>query len=145
MLDFLAEAQAQTQLNNQEHEIQEVIKNVEKVAGQAGSVNVSLYALVGWVVIVTLALVAIAFVTFRRWRSNYSPDGLSRSSDSNSSGSLSDITGSSMGSTMDVSQASTSGLNNGGFEDEAPVDIRIADTASPSVHAPHRPAGVTKL
>jgi len=117
------------------------IDNIEKeilnAGATQGTLQTSMIALVAWVVIVTLALVAIAVVTFRRWRNNYSPgDNLSRSSgDSNSSGSLSDIT--EPGSTLDFSQPSTSGASNGGFDD---LDIRIADTASPSVHAPNRPS-----
>ena len=71
------------------------------LTSSVGTLNTGVVALLAWVVVMTLALVAIAIVVFRRWRTqsqSFDTGSISDLSSGASSGDLSDITSTNSGS-----------------------------------------------
>ena len=101
--------------------------------GTVSNIKVSMIIMVAWVIIVTIALVIIGVLSFRRWRRDYFLDGQSTSDGQSSSAADTDSElGSNLGTEMGMDSASsTGGLSNSGFEaDDVPQGV--------SVHRPHQ-------
>ncbi len=118
-------------------------QEVAATATKYNAVTASLYTLVGWVIIVTIALVVIGIISFRKWRRDYFLDTQSttassdRSESQSSAGDFSDLS-SSLNVMMETgSLASVPPLDDSGGEDnegyEADCNAATIQTSLASV------------
>lgn len=104
---------------------------VNGVLGSVANIKFSLIAMVLWVIIVTIALVVIGVLSFRRWRSHYFLDAQSHSDSSGSSAADTDSElGSNLGTEMGMDSGldgtSSRGMSNSAFEGEdAPQPVGV--------------------
>ena len=95
------------------------------MVGTVGTLSMAMIALLAWVVVMTLALVAIAIVVFRKWRTREVSFDTGSLSSGASSGDLSDVSCSSSPGAADpeASIGSGGGHNNSGFEPEGGTQL----------------------
>lgn len=125
--------QAAAQLSDISGKADSLEQTISNTSVSSSNLMISFYALVAWVIIITLALAAVAVVTYRRWKSTPSLEDAQESS-----------FGSSMsGSIRDITKADLSSTPHAAYDTEAPpsviasVHARVSrpnsdeDTASP--------------
>lgn len=127
-----SDSQALAQQQNQVEVMEDEVNSLETTAH---SLKSALLALIGWVVLVTLALATLAFVTYRRWKRNsseYTFDGKS-SVDSVSTTSGSEIPDSFSSSPQNEYSR---GLSNEGYdpEDMSPLEVTVERFEPAKVH-----------
>jgi hypothetical protein len=110
----------------------QIQNQVGTITGTMSSMKVSVYALVAWVIVVTIALVAIGVLAFRKWRKDFTVDFASTTSGDGSINGEDSELGSNLGSVLGVNMEhnadSPTGENNQGFEDEdldGPTEISV--------------------
>lgn len=127
--DGLALAQQQQETKK---EVTGLESGMGNLAAKAGSLQTALLALIGWVVIVTVALATLAFVTYRRWKRNtaYNIDH------TGSIDSASTAEGSVLGDSFANSPQLQRGAANEGYdaEDMSPIEVTIERFEPAPVH-----------
>ena len=130
-------AQQTAQVDEMSKKIDGIKEKTESATDGVGSLKLSLIVMVVWVIVVTVALVVIGILSFRKWRRDYFMDAQSTTTGSesqSSAGDYSDI-GSSLNVMMETASTTsappdpdTGGEFNSGFEPD-----RAASSASVSV------------
>jgi len=95
------------------------------VSGSVSTLSTGMIALLAWVVIMTLALVAIAIVVFRRWRHVDGSFDTGSMSSGASSADLSDITSSAGSATDQDPEASLGGHRNSAYTEEGDEGTKL--------------------
>lgn len=104
--------------------LQESVNGVNEGASQ---LQISFYALVAWILIVTLVLVIIAIITYHRWQSNDFGDGLESSARSSIYSSISNYLSGGISRTEAEKDVVRDIQDDG--EPDAMIDIDLSDDA----------------
>jgi hypothetical protein len=121
--DGLALAQKQQETENEMEGVESSLGNLQSTTG---SLQTAFVALIAWVVIVTVALATLAFVTYRRWRRSATEYNMENTS-SIDSASTAD------GSVVDFDSR---GATNSGFDEEdmSPIEVSVERFEPAPVH-----------
>ena len=124
-------------LNN---EFDTLSETIGKTGSSVNTLQLTTMVISLWVVIVTVALVVIGVLSFRRWRRDYFMDGSLANvpSSAQSSSDLSDSLGSDIGNLMEAGLGGPEGASNSGFQSDDSLSVSVDLGESAQSPSPHR-------